>query len=816
MKKVLMFVIVMLMLFIGCSGEEPVLPEEPKEPEVLEMPTPVETVTCKQAVLDIAALLGQNEEAEDYVTYADQHGLTTYMYDVDWNDPISYRDAAALLYAAAEHYLDRLPMAVVTEAHPEIDGIDDDSARYILFMYRWGILYGDAPEDWYASISPDGFSEMLLRFTTPELRLELLPDMLTQLSWKLDAVFPCACMREYTEEELQTAKEGLYTVLAEWEGLQRALEYSYWILEKNDGIFYLNMFTGMEDGTISFTRCTYDPATEQGEISDLRTPVGWETYGSEREMVYAVCMTEEKKELLEGGLAHKLLQKAQSNGWDLRGYTVAYAMPRWEDPGMVLISMEEGELSSEAFCQVGGLAMHYSDQMAHSWYQRLSSDFSVGLDKLRAATEEVLSENLRQKAMETTFCSCMARAYAQWRVYGDAEFVPVVRAVFADYVAEHGNRLVLKYGDLLKNTYWLIDRDLEGTYYLQIIGFGEESAEQRLMLTYDGSDITVYEGPKTLTGLVYSVCADSCTEDNRKAAEDRYNDRDQYDEQFYWRLSAIEEGECVLTRFGVPRTYGHPSTFARWVEAEYPAWHWGQRLDEELTVTEDRTDGMATMLDQVLAMDFSVLELGEDEIFLLDYLKVSLTNENDLGRWNLPAAVCGRSEEFVWVRSSIHNFLKELELDPAMKECFANMDRWTWKDLGDNKYSISGVDSSGRKWEAWMKTVHFVDMEGWVTPSRKHMLELAEAGDNSELIPEETRDRFVTFALLDSSFSYDLAGKGGSAHWIWSITENGKVRLEVHSVHDEIKKYNKTYQYDTIILEEVDGSVINEEYIYGR
>ena len=125
MKRLLILVIVILMLFIGCSSEEPVLPEEPKEPEVLEMPTPVETVTYKQAVLDIAAVLGQEEEAEDYAAYAGPHGLATGIYEVGWEDPISYRDAAVLLYFAAKNHPERIPMAVVTEEHPEIIVIDE-------------------------------------------------------------------------------------------------------------------------------------------------------------------------------------------------------------------------------------------------------------------------------------------------------------------------------------------------------------------------------------------------------------------------------------------------------------------------------------------------------------------------------------------------------------------------------------------------------------------------------------------------------------------------------------------------------------------
>ena len=549
-------------------------------------------------------------------------------------------------------------------------------------------------------------------------------------------------------------------------------------------------------------------------------------YDCESEILYSVCMEDEQKDKLEDGLVAFYLNLADENlgkfGPLYEGYTMAYASPRWDQPVLVLMTMHEGELLTHSFFRRGNLGMYSSDPMAHSWYQRLSSDFSVGLDRLRAATEEVLSENLRQKAMETTFCSCMAREYAQWRVDGDSEFVPVVRAVFADYVAEHGNRLVLKYGDLLKNTYWLFDRDSEGTWYLQIIGFDGEKyaakdALQRVVLSYDGNTVTEREGSKLLTGLVFAVCADSCTEENLKNAEDSYASLARPQERYFCRLSAAEDGKYVFTTF--MRTYEYDQQkqdFTRSVIVGYPTWSGRGCLEDEMISMADRTDGVAEMLEPVLAMDFGALELGEDEVFLLDYLKVFLTNENDLKRWNLPAGVCERGGEFSGIGNVIRLFWEELERDPALKDCFWEMEQWTLKKLEEDAYSVSGMDSTGQQQEVTIRNIQgVVDSESWLTTSRKDLRELAEAGENSELVPEELREQFVTYALRESWLAKSMSGEYGSAQWFWSITESGNVMLEVHSVNEEQKAHWETYQYDTILLAEVDGTVFLLDHIPG-
>ncbi len=814
MKKLLILGIMILVLFVGCRAEEPVLPEAMEEPES------VKTVTCKQAVLDIAELLGQDEAAEDYAAYVEQHGFTAYMDDVGWDDPISYRDAAALLYAAAEHHPDRLPMAVVTEAHPKIDGMDDDSVRYILFLYRWGILYGDAPEDWYADISPEKFSEMLLRVETPELRLELLPDILTQLSWKLDAAYPCACMEEHTEEEMQTAKDGMYPMLAEWEGLQRALECSYWILEKNDGIFYLHMFTGIEDGTVSYTQCTYDPATEQGRILDSRAPENWDMYDPGAEIIYSVCMADEQKDELEDGLVAFYLNIADENFWKFsplyEGYTVAYATPRWNQPVLTLMAMHEDALLTHTFFSRGNLGMYIVDPMADSWQQVHSDDFSVRVDALRTTTDEARVEQLRQKAMSATFCTCMAREYAQWRVYRDPDTVTTVRTAFADYLIENRKILLKECFDLLTDTYWIIDRDTEGIYYLQVIGKKgeyEKEAEQRVLLAYDGSAVTVHEKARQLSGLVPAICADSCDEEHVKAAEAQFESV--YDgyikgNSLFWRLSAMEDGGCVLAMFEKKQ-----DSLSKRIVEHYPDGRSDLIGAPGYDGLENAPESIAAMMDRVLAMDFGVLELGEDEVFLLDYLKVSLTDVDELGRWNLPAATCDSTVNFWGMRTTIKQFLEELELDPALKERFMEMDHWTLNKMEGFPYYVSGIDAAGNIVKVLPEEYQVIDAQTWTEPFRPRLQELAAAGENSELVPEELREQFVTYALRETWNAKRMSGEYGSAQWFWSITESGNVMLEVRSVNEEEKEHINSYQYDAIILAEADGTVFRLDLISG-
>ncbi len=847
MKKLLLYIIVMLLLFAGCSTEVPVLPEpeaeqpvhteqvpvkeqpqvdvpeeletpeepdvpeepeipeEPEVPEESEEPEVIETVSYADAVREIAELLGYEEESEDYAAYAEQHGLSMFMYDTGWEDPISYRDASVLLYNAAEHHQEELPMAVVTEESPKIKGIHDGSDRHIMYMYHWGILYGDAPESWFDCIPAEKFDEMLQRARLPEVRMELLPDQLTQLSRKLAKVEHCGCAKTRAWPTAGAA----YTMLAEWEGLPRALEYSFWIAEYQDGIHYLNMFTGMEDGTVAFTRCSYDASTKQGEISETITLAQYDLSRPETGILYSVCMTDEQKEMFQNELLDGYLQRfcdeaeRYPKGFSpyLNGYLAAYAAPWQEDPGLMLVAMDEYMLHSYIFG--GG---EYG-QMAHSWYHIYSMDISTGLDALRAAADK-RKEQQRQKAMEAAFCPCMAREFAEWRVCGDSELVPVVRTAFANYVTAHSVDLAKEYGDLLTDTYWLIDQDWNGRYYLQIIQFKKTSAAQMVMLVYDGSAVTVHEGTKTLTGVVESACIVRCSNETRETMAERLTraeeNLDESERHFFTRLSALENGSCINTDFGPVHVFAF---------SYEPAGMTGGMEIKDLVKPEKRLDGMTHWMEKIYSVDYSELGFGNDKDLVLDFLTANFTVENGLDYWNLPVLISEHRENAYLAKNTLESLLEELEKDPAMKELFMQMEQWKIHPLSWGCSSISGADSNGREWEAVVYPGVGVDMEGWVTPTRKAARELSDSGENSELVPEAVREEFVTFALQLYWDGCKLAGTSGTAQWLWSVADEDVVRLEVRHYSGGVQASEEKRPYEIFVLEKKNGTVSVVDHI---
>lgn len=412
-------------------------------------------------------------------------------------------------------------------------------------------------------------------------------------------------------------------------------------------------------------------------------------------------------------------------------------------------------------------------------------------------------------------CPCLARVNAGMRLdrYNTSDELEnaVIGSLtaFEIFLLDNYEDLECECGELISESYWILDYDGSGSFYLQIIGFEDNYAVQRLCLMHDGESVSVYQKTKILDNLEISVCVKRCSEEQIDNAKARYSLLNHAVNAFFWRLSALETGEYVLVSFAV-----NSADESQIICSAYYPWAF---LSEEISTSdlgEVNTIVLSNDLSAVLNMDFSELEFGQDLVLLHDFLRVSLTDDHELAKWNLPAAASERYEEFFYIRNAVRTFLLELEEDAELKGLFVKMSQWKFKHLGGMNYSLSGTDQNGKEIEAVIYPAG-VDVNGWVTPSRKRLQELSRSGENSALIVDDVKNKFVEYALTDLMFGMEMAGKHGSAKWIWSYEDDGSIRLEVHSIDTEKARFNENYEFDRIIFALVDDRVVALDYIAG-
>ena len=230
-------------------------------------------------------------------------------------------------------------------------------------------------------------------------------------------------------------------------------------------------------------------------------------------------------------------------------------------------------------------------------------------------------------------------------------------------------------------------------------------------------------------------------------------------------------------------------------------------------IPEGINEETARLLERIYAMDFSDLEMGADKALLLDFLTVALTDESSLHDWNKLGNDWDARYQFYDIKNTFLTFLEELEQDPDLKALFWQMEQWKINQKSEVRYSISGVDSDGQEWDAYVIPGIGVDMENYVTPSRKRLQTLSETGENSELVPDSVREEFVTFALQKCWYGGEVAGKYGTAQWVWHVSEEGNVLLEARRYPGgEVMEHHKR-PYDIIYLKKSEGEVYLLNYV---
>lgn len=340
---------------------------------------PMDGLTLAEGTAKIAALVGGSEA--DPMAFAESYDLLSSIEHCDPDAPMTYRDAALVLFDAltrAPHDF-QLEVVALDRSAEGLPG-SDAAQRAILFLYRWGILYQEEPEDWNAPIPAADLEELLARLLDPTLRAELTPDLPTRVACKLHEAFHCSCVQWYAgDQDLNQVEAGLTAFLLGLEDPEPLLWNSFWFLERDDaGVFYLTAFSASDGETITLRRFSYDPETGQGAELEARTPVPCSLSQTEADfaasLVHSVCLSGDGWTDLTDRLLPRFLQTIRDNPTYfsplMEETCVGYVSPRWEVPGLLLIGLQDGVVCSLTLFEHFDSITFLDDQLAPSWYHR--------------------------------------------------------------------------------------------------------------------------------------------------------------------------------------------------------------------------------------------------------------------------------------------------------------------------------------------------------------------------------------------------------------------------------------------------------------
>ena len=398
-----------------------------------------------------------------------------------------------------------------------------------------------------------------------------------------------------------------------------------------------------------------------------------------------------------------------------------------------------------------------------------------------------------RKLLAVSICPCLAQEHAQWDLarWGydgyDGEPIHSELLAFQTYLTEHYGELTQSYGELLDGTVWLLDSD--GTdAYLQIIAIDADSARQLVLLKQEGNAVDVSEGTKALEGYVAALCAvarndpegyQAEVEAHRLAIPDTAN-------VLFTRVCSLKSGRymknCFFRRDGDPDTEVRIQTACYYMnglaETEIPL----ESIAEEKVPV--MTPELKMVLDQIDLSEYGAEEygVGYNEA-LLRYYMALCWEKKDLFAWDDPIFTSGEHDSFGVATRGIQNLLKEMELNPELKQCMNSMPAWKFTELTIYTSILTGTTPENKTVTVKMSLV-FVLVDGFTTSYQEKLQTLSNAGKNNEQIPEEIRKEFVDqlleFVFGNEGASIEVAGwKNGTAEWTWSQQESGVVALEI-------------------------------------
>lgn len=403
-----------------------------------------------------------------------------------------------------------------------------------------------------------------------------------------------------------------------------------------------------------------------------------------------------------------------------------------------------------------------------------------------------------RKLLAVSICPCMAQEHAQWDLarwgYGgyDGEPVNGVLLAFRTYLTEHYAELTQTYGELIDGTVWILDSD--GTNaYLQIIAIDADSAQQLVLLRQDGDTVDVSEGTKSLVGNVAALCAgeESNPEAYQAALDDIYLIFTDTADVLFTRVCRLRSGfymkNCFMRREGDTADEVRVQTMDAYIygQAEYvvPLHSIPQENAPELLPEWDMVMKKVD-LTQFRAEDYGV---GYIEALFRRYLLSRFDENERLGKtvefyWDDPITACDVYEAFGTAQYGFRNLLKEMALNPELKQCLESMPSWKFTDFTMYFSTFAGITEENKQVTVKM-SLSFVLVDGFETSYQEKLRTLADEAKNSELISEEIKQEFLDY-LVDYVYGYEgwsknLAGlHGGTTVWVWSLQSDGTILLK--------------------------------------
>ena len=419
---------------------------------------------------------------------------------------------------------------------------------------------------------------------------------------------------------------------------------------------------------------------------------------------------------------------------------------------------------------------------------------------------------IEAKTQQASICPCLAVEHAQWNLarhgFSDYTGEPLnsVLAAFSAHVTENWESLTQTYGDLVNGTLWIIDHDENG-YYLQIIRF-TDTAEQLLMLQWDGAEMTVFEESRPMEKIEYAVCSKYCDPELLQPRREHLG----YDGALlFHRFSSIDNGRYVYAGF---YAVADDSTLVT-IRMDNPN-PWAYTTDERSLYPQKQEPivSISPVVERLLRLDYSGLEypMGTEDrtrVLLQDHLFRITSSPETRALWDAPGYASEENEQLTWMRNHIEVFVRELDQDPELKAQLLGMD--TWEITGNMViYSISGVTEQGRRLTVTMNSI-VMDSEDWITPSRKRVQRLAEAGENSEAVPDHVKSDVVDYIMKEELHSLPLIGDHEEDCYTWVASEDGIYRVTLLNFHpDETSGvtyrhwYRLRWENGTVTLEATD------------
>ena len=390
----------------------------------------------------------------------------------------------------------------------------------------------------------------------------------------------------------------------------------------------------------------------------------------------------------------------------------------------------------------------------------------------------VTPELLKNRLENASFCSCLMEQSARWHLAQagaleeaetDTPFLSAL-AAFEETMSAHPE----DFSDVAEDCLWLLDSGTDGSLILQFLRVGADDAVECRSLVFDPEAAVLQTETTQWDSLHWADCAEAASDAERQRIREKYALLSSTDPQpRFWRVSMANGGTLALTAL---------ETDLSQADVMYAA----AQTHGELVLNAD--DITAAKIDEpalaCLHMRFDESVVNEDDAMLLrGFLAIHLSEQGPL--WDEPVPSCTEFSRFYDVRNALALLLRDLRADDSLKEALLLRKDWTLFWNAGSEYTLT-AQGTGDALTAQLYPAG-TDVEGLQTPSRKKLEQLAQEGQNSELVPDEQKAQFILAVMRDLQYGRMMSGEFGEAAWVWHETD-GEIRLEVDVVMENGEK----------------------------